>query len=484
MESVCGVCMLHNKIVLGSEEWCELPDLGLFAVKAKIDSGAKTSVLHAFNISVYKEGNVDSVKFYVHPLQGNRKLAVACRAPLIGTKVIRSSNGAIEKRLVISTEIKIGSDSWKIDLTLTNRATMGYRMLLGREAMRNRVLVDPDKISTMRDISEDDVCSFYGCKTKSKPKIPLDIVLLASNPDLYSNQRIIEAGRARGHRMRFIAVNSCYMNVKPYAPTLYYGQGIQLGHIDAVIPRLKPSMTFYGAALMSQFQLSGIFCMNDANSILNSRDKFKCLQILAERGIDVPTTSFASHPSNIKHLIETVNGAPLVVKLLRGTHGTGVMLAESHTVAKSLISAFRTIKADIMIQEYMKESRGRDIRCFVIDGKIAGSIQREASNGEFRANLHLGATASEVKLTAQEKKIAVGAAKVLGLKVAGVDMIRSNDGPKVLEVNSSPGLKGVESVTGNRIAEMIIECIERSVSGKSRYISIGDIPLNASYNAV
>ncbi|KIE04945.1 Ribosomal protein S6 modification protein [Candidatus Jidaibacter acanthamoeba] len=455
---------MTEKFIIGSEEWCSLPELGLPAVKIRVDSGAKTSALHAFNIHCYDEGGKAYAKFDVHPIQNNRKIIHRCIAPVVDRRVVRSSNGEVEKRVVVVTPIKLGDQVWDIEITLTNRDSMGYRMLLGREAMQNKVLVDPDAVFIVSDISGKEARNLY--KLHVSKKASLNIVLLASDPDLYSNRRIMEAGELRGHNMKFINVRHCYMNISANEPTVCYRGGEILKSIDAVIPRLRPSTTFYGCAVTRQFQASGAFSLNEAVAITRSRDKLRSLQMLADKGINMPITGFANSPEDTKHLIKTVGGAPLIVKLLEGTQGVGVVLAETNKAAESVINAFKSLKVNILVQEYIKEAKGKDIRCFVIDGKVVGAMQRVAADDEFRANLHLGGVAAPVKLTPEEKKMAISAAKILGLKVAGVDIIRSDTGPKVLEVNSSPGLEGIESVSGEDIAGSMIESIERHVLGK------------------
>lgn len=293
------------------------------------------------------------------------------------------------------------------------------------------------------------------------------IVVLASNRDLYSNQRLLEAGKKRGHDMRFINISYCYMNISSEKPKVHYRGGELLDKVDAIIPRIKPSITFYGAAVARQFQTMGVYCLNDSVAVARSRDKLRSLQLLSRNAIAMPVTGFADSPLDTKDLIKMVGGAPLVVKLLEGTQGKGVVLAETNKAAESVINAFKSLNTHILVQEFVKEAQGRDIRCFVIGNKVVGAMQREAAEGEFRANLHLGGKASAIKVTAEEKRIAVKATKVMGLKVAGVDIIRSKTGPKVLEINSSPGLEGIEGATGLDIAGMMIEHIENN-AGKSR----------------
>ena len=452
---------MTKKIVIGKEEWCSLPDLGLPAIKARIDSGAKTSSLHAFNIHQFEEDGKRYVHFDIHPIQNDRKTIQSCRGLVVDKRSVKSSSGDKERRHVIRTPIKMGDETWDIEVTLTNRDAMGYRMLIGREAMNNRVLIDPDSSQCLGSVSTDEIKNFYG--TVAPRKDGLSIVLLASNPNLYSNKRLIEAGEERGHEMRFVDISQCYMNISANKPEIYYRGGQLLDDVDAIIPRIRPSLTFYGCAVARQFQSIGLYCLNDSVSISRSRDKLRSLQLLSTKGVPMPTTGFAKSPMDTTDIIKMVGGAPLVIKLLEGTQGKGVVLAETAKAAESVINAFKSLHANILVQEFIKEADGKDIRCFVIDGKVVGSIQREAAAGEFRANLHLGGSASAVKITAEERKIAILAAKTMGLQVAGVDIIRSKSGPKVLEINSSPGLEGVENITDKDIAGMMIECIEKNI---------------------
>lgn len=288
----------------------------------------------------------------------------------------------------------------------------------------------------------------------------MKILLLASNPNLYSNQRILEAAKNRGHEIEFANVGDCYIKVASNSCEVFYGEGAKLEKIDHVIPRLKPAMTFYGTTIVRQFEVMNVKCLNGSDPIIMSRDKLHTLQILAKHKINVPLTSFANSSYDTKDLIKIVGSAPLVVKLLEGTKGVGVVLAETNKAAESVINAFRSLKADVLVQHYIKESKGQDIRCFVIGNKVVASMERIAQEGEFRANIHLGATARAIEITPEEREIAINAAKIIGLEVAGVDMVRSSTGPKILEVNSSPGLEGIEGATGINIAEKMIEYLE------------------------
>lgn len=287
------------------------------------------------------------------------------------------------------------------------------------------------------------------------------IALLASNPELYSNQRLMEAGFDRGHDMHFIAIKNCYMDITASKPEIHYRGGEILKGFDAVIPRIRPAATFYGTAVLRQFGAQGSYLLNGPVAIGRSRDKLRTLQILCGEDINIPKTAFADSPLDTKDMVKLVGGAPVVIKLLEGTQGVGVVLAETNKAAESVVNAFKSLKANILVQEFIKESKGVDLRCFVIGDKVVASMERHAAEGEFRANIHLGGTGYKAKITAEERKMAVKAAKSMELKVAGVDIIRSSKGPMVLEINSSPGLEGVEGATKIDIASLMIEHIEK-----------------------
>jgi ribosomal protein S6--L-glutamate ligase len=458
---------MSKKIIIGKEEWCGLQELGLPAIKARVDSGARTSSLHAFNIQPFEDQGKRFVSFDIHPIQDNRKIIQNCHGLLVDKREVKSSSGDVEQRFVIRTPMTLGGQTWDIEVTLTNRDSMGYRMLLGREAMKERVLIDPEASFCLGTRDEKEVITYYHEAVPQRKG--LRILLLANNPDLYSNKRIMEAGEERGHEMRFINIRQSYMNISSTQPEVHYRGGEWLKDVDAVIPRIRPSMTYYGCALTRQFEAMGVYCLNTADSIARSRDKLRSLQLMSDARISMPTTGFANSPVDTKEIIKMVGGAPLVIKLLEGTQGKGVVLAETSKAAESVINAFKSLQANILVQEFIKEAQGKDLRCFVIDGKVVGSIQREAAAGEFRANLHLGGKASPVRITPTERRIAVNATKAIGLKVAGVDLIRSKDGPKVLEINSSPGLEGIEEITGKDVAGHMIESIEKHFS-RERFI--------------
>ncbi|MBC2838490.1 30S ribosomal protein S6--L-glutamate ligase [Robiginitalea sp. SC105] len=447
---------------LGSEEWCIFEDLGIPAIKARVDSGAKTSSIQATNVKVFMKHGEEWVHFEVHPLQDTRSITIPCEAKLVDRRYVKSSSGITDERLVIRTKVKMGGDAFDIELTLASRDTMEYRMLLGREALSGRYLVNPAASFCKQGFTDAEIEGKY--KPYRPNRTGLKIALLASNPQLYSNKRIMEAAQARGHEIVFLNVELAYMKLDAHSPEIRYRGGNILNEFDAIIPRIKPAVTFYGCALIRQFDNLGVYCLNSAEAITQSRDKLFASQLFSRHDIHIPITGFAKSPNDTKDLIKMVNGAPLIIKLLESTQGKGVVLAETNKAAESVINAFKSVQTNILVQEFIKEANGQDIRCFVINNKVVASMQRQAEKGEFRANIHQGGSASPVKITSEERKLAIKASKVLNLAVAGVDIIRSNKGPLLLEVNSSPGLEGIENATGKDIADSMIRAIEKKLS--------------------
>ncbi|MDO6516394.1 30S ribosomal protein S6--L-glutamate ligase [Zobellia uliginosa] len=447
--------------IIGSEEWCVFENLGIPAIKARVDSGAKTSSIQATNIKIIMKGTQEWVKFEVSPLQENRSISIPCQARLVDRRMVKSSSGISEERLVVRTAVTLGDETFEIELTLANRDTMEFRMLLGREALNERYIVNPALNYQIQDFDDEVINQKYA--PYFKEKTGLKIALLASNPNLYSNKRIMEAAEARGHEIVFLNVELAYMKLDAHSPEIRYRGGNILNAFDAVIPRIKPSVTFYGCALIRQFDNLGVYCQNTAEAITQSRDKLFASQLFSKNDIHIPITGFAKSPMDTKDLIKMVNGAPLIIKLLESTQGKGVVLAETNKAAESVINAFKSVNTNILVQEFIKEANGQDIRCFVVNGKVVASMQRQAEKGEFRANIHQGGKASIIRITSEERKLAQKAAKVLNLAVAGVDIIRSNKGPLLLEVNSSPGLEGIENATGKDIANEMIVAIEKKL---------------------
>ncbi len=297
----------------------------------------------------------------------------------------------------------------------------------------------------------------------------MKLAVLSREPSNYSSQRLVEAAEKRGHEIRIVDTLRCYMSIVAHRPSIHY-MGEPLEDMDAIIPRIGSSITFYGTAVVRQFEMMGTHTLNSSLSISRSRDKLRSMQMLARKGIGLPITGFAHSPDEVPDLIQMVGGAPLVVKLLEGTQGIGVVLCETRQAAESVIEAFLGLDTNILVQEYIKEAGGADIRCFVIGDKVVAAIKRQAAPGEFRSNLHRGGSAAVVKITPEERKTAVRAAKIMGLQVAGVDILRSNHGPVVMEVNSSPGLEGIEMATGKDVAGMVIEHLIKEMSEKPKRV--------------
>ncbi|WP_428409850.1 30S ribosomal protein S6--L-glutamate ligase [Hyphococcus sp.] len=296
----------------------------------------------------------------------------------------------------------------------------------------------------------------------------MKLALMCRNATLYSHKRIVEAAEARGHEIDVVDHLRCYINITSHRPTVRY-RGEELPLYDAVIPRIGASVTFYGTAVLRQLEMMGVYPVNESVAISRSRDKLRSLQLLARKGIGLPVTVFAHRTSQADEILEMIGGAPVIIKLLEGTQGIGVVLGETQKAAESIIQAFGGVNTNILVQEFIKEAGGEDIRCIVLGDKVVATMKRKGKEGDFRSNIHRGGTASKVKITPQERATAVGAAKAMGLNFCGVDMLRSNHGPVVMEVNSSPGLEGMEKATGIDVADQLIDWIEKNAKpGKTK----------------
>ncbi|MEQ9693552.1 30S ribosomal protein S6--L-glutamate ligase [Shimia sp. SDUM112013] len=448
-----------SPLKLGWEEWISLPDLGLPAMRAKVDTGARTSSLHATDIEPFGSARKPRVRFTVHPIPGNDDLVIPCSAEIKDRREITSSNGESEMRFVIESLLSIGGKSWPVELTLTDRRGMALHMLLGRQALGEDVAVVPAERFCQPELDY----SVYSSPhiRKAAPKRALRIAVL-SREDNYSTRRLVDEGESRGHTVEVIDTTRCYMSINTLAPDIYY-DGKRLPRYDAVIPRIGASITPYGTALLRQFETLGTYCVNGSSGISASRDKLHAHQILAQHKIGMPTTAFAASPKDTANLIDIVGGAPMIVKLLESTQGKGVVLAETRKAAESVITAFRGLKANFLVQHFVKEAAGEDIRCMVIGGKVVGAIKRTGADGDFRSNLHLGGSAKRVKITKEERDTAIRATRAFGLHMAGVDMLRSESGPKVLEVNSSPGFEGIEKAMGKNLVSALYDQIETRI---------------------
>lgn len=454
----------QEQYILGWEEWLSLPDIGLPAIKAKIDTGARTSALHATVIEPFGPAERPQVRFLLRPNPEDPALEVTCSARVIDRRTITSSNGESELRYVIATTANMGTRSWPIELTLTNRSSMAYRMLLGRTAIADDMIVDPNSSFAQPLLSYE---LYKNIPRKRSVKRPLMIALLTREPNNYSSRRLIEAANARDHDVRVIDTKRCYMRMGGLSPEIHY-DGKALPKFDAVIPRIGASITSYGMAVLRQFASTGALCLNNAEAIGATRDKLLAHQLLSRAKIGMPVTAFANSPKDTKDLISLLGSVPMVVKLSESTQGRGVVLAETSKAAESLVDEFRDLDANFIVQAFIEEAAGTSIRCFVVGNKVVGAMGRQAQEGEFRANLHRGGRAMRIQLTKDERTIARRAVRELGLAVGGVDILRSDEGPKVLDVSSSPGLEGIENTTGLDIATLMIEYLERRVRPLSR----------------
>ncbi len=379
-----------QELTFGWEEWIALPDLGLPAIKAKIDTGARTSALHAHDIEVFGPASKPKVRFTVHPVAGNDDITITCSAPIIDRREVTSSNGEAELRYVISTKMDVAGQSWPIDVTLTNRAGMTSRMLLGRQALTDHITISPTEKRLQPDLSYD---VYHTAAVRHKaPQRALRVAVLSREASNYSTSRLVEVGEARGHTVEVIDTTRCYMAINAMAPEVHY-DGKRLPRYDAVIPRIGASVTPYGCAVIRQFETIGTYCVNGSAGILSSRDKLHAHQVLASKKIGMPTTAFAASPKDTSNLMALVGTAPLIVKLLESTQGKGVVLAETKKAAESVIDAFRGLKANFLVQDFVKEAAGEDLRCLVVDGKVVAAMKRTGADGDFRSNLHRGGTA-------------------------------------------------------------------------------------------
>ena len=445
---------MSNNFV-GWEEWVSLPELNLPALVVKTDSGADLSALHAFNIQTFgKEDNL-MVRFGINPIDTDERFSIFCSTRVIDQKNITSSNGISELRYVIETEIIIGDVKKKIPVTLTNRENMKYKMIIGRSAL-DGFKISADKSFLQTTLNYD----LYKKVKNYNHRRALRIGILSLEPNNYSNLKIIAAAENNGHHCEILNTKRCYLNIESDNPEVHY-DGSVLPHYDVIIPRIGPSITKYGMAVVRQFEAMSTFCLNSSASIGTSRDKLAAHQALAFNRISMPDTAFANSPRDTQNIIDLTSGGPLVVKLLESSQGRGVVLAETKKAASSVISAFQKLNAAFIVQDFVKGANGSDIRLFVISGKVVASMMRSASDDDFRSNLHAGGKASKVKITQEERKIAKEATKAMGLNIAGVDILRSTGGPKVLEVNSSPGFQGIETINNINLASLIIDYIEK-----------------------
>jgi ribosomal protein S6--L-glutamate ligase len=451
---------MQDAFKLGWVEWLSLPELGLPSIKAKVDTGAKTSALHAAAIEPFEQDGKQFVRFFIQPDPNEPKLRITCTAPIVDRRNVVSSNGENELRYVIETDIKMADRVWKAELTLTNRENMVYRMLLGRRAIVDDMVVDPNT-SFAQPILDFNV--YHPLHKIEEHSRPLKIALLTSEPQRYSSKRIVEAAEERGHDIMVINTTRCYLKMGDLMPEVHY-DGVPLPRFDAVIPRIDAAKSAYGMAVLRQFANMGVFCLNKAEAVGASFDKLHTHQILTGAKIATPITAFADSPKDTEHLIDLVGGAPAVLKLLTPKRGRGVVLTETRDAAESLVDAFRGLDANFFIQEFVEEAAGADLRCFVIGGKVVGAVRRSIGKSERRGNLVRAGKEKKTRPSKEVSKIARSAAKHLGLHVASVDILESAGGPKVIGVSSVPSLERYERATGKDLADILVEYLEQKVA--------------------
>jgi len=415
-----------EKNIFGAEEWSSLPTLNIPAIKSQFNINAAISSLRAINIQTRNQDGETWVKYTVHPLQHNLSTKIHCESKVVDQQQIKGH----------------------------------FRLTLNKDVLEN-TLIDPLRKCVLGKKTPTEIKEIYG--NSSSQKNSLKIGLLATNPQLYSAKRLVYAAQERGHDIEFINIDHCHFEMSSSTSEIHH-LGKSLSHLDAIIPRIRPSLTFYGCALTRQFESLGVFALNKSTAIANSRDKLMSLQIMTQNGLPIPTTAFSQSSYNNQQVMRAVGGAPLIIKLISGTQGQGVILADSNKSAESIMESFRAVKTPFLVQNFIKESNGRDVRVFVIDGKVVAAMERIAAPGEFRANVHKGAQVRKVTLSETDRQIAIQAAKAFRLHVAGVDLIQSNSGSMVLEVNSSPGLEGIEEASGKDIANAMIKAIENRLN--------------------
>lgn len=442
-------------IEIGWEEWVSLPELKLPAIKAKVDTGARTSALHAFMVEKIEEDGDTKVHFGIHPIPSRPEIEVYCKAHLVSEREVTSSNGQTELRYVIRTMAQFGKKKWPIEITLTDRETMAYRMLIGRQAMEGKLTVIPEHSFLLGELDS----SEYDHIVPKRKKRKLKICLLSRSRNIYTTDRLAAVAESRGHKVEVINTTRCYVDISSHKPAIHY-QGHSLPRYDALFAHIHPTHTFYGVAILRQFESLGTFCVNSATGIANASDRLYSHQLLGRAGVTMPTTAFAHYPGDTKDMIKIVGGAPLVIKLLEGQQGKGAVLAQTNKAAEAVIQAFRGLKANFIAQEYIHESKTKDVVCVVLGNKIITAIEKETSTLELLDDSITPKKPRIIEITPIERKMAVRAVRVLGLKFAVVNFIRTKSGPRIIDVNCSPSFKKIEKISGIDLAALIIDYIE------------------------
>ncbi len=459
--------------VIGRAEKIALLDFGISEVPAKVDTGADTSAIWVSSI----EEKEDGLYFVLFSPESPNYTGVMQRFTKPDYSITRVANsfGQKELRYKVKLSIRVKDRTIRATFTLSDRSEKTYPILLGRKLLHGKFLVDVTGGDPLRELEDQKAASLEAelrkIKRRTGSSSGLRIAILSKGPGNYSTKRLKEEALRRGHDVRVVNYAKCYVTLESGKPVVRYA-GESLHDIDVIIPRIAANLTLYGTSMVRQFELQNVFTTTTSIAITRSRDKLRSTQLLAKAGIGIPKTVFARETADLDDVLDQVGGAPAIIKVASGTHGNGVVLAETKKAAKAVMQAFYVEGVSFIVQEYVAESAGTDIRAFVVNGKVVASMKRQSLDDDFRSNLHQGGEGSIVKLTDEERRTAVKAAKAMGLPICGVDMMRSDRGPLVLEVNSSPGF-GIEKVTGRNVAEKIIEYVEQHAKSGRRKDKVG-----------
>lgn len=459
--------------IIGRAEKIDLRDFGVENVPAKVDTGADTSSIWASSIEEREDGLyfvlfAPESEYYTGKVQHFTK-------PDYELTRVANSFGQKELRYKVKLRITLKDRKVRATFTLSDRSLKTYPILLGRKLLHGKFLVDVADGDPLHELEQEKAEQLKRDLAKVTRKASnangLKIAILSKGPGNYSTKRLKEEALARGHEVRVINYAKCYVSLESNKPVVRY-EGESLHDIDVVIPRIAANLTSYGASIVRQFEMQNVFTTTTSIALVRSRDKLRSTQLLAKAGVGVPKTVFARETADVDDVLDQVGGAPVIIKVARGTHGNGVVLAETRKAAKAVMQAFYVEGVSFIVQEFVAESAGTDIRAFVVNGKVVASMQRQSLDDDFRSNLHQGGEGTAVRLTEEERKTAQRAAKAMGLPICGVDMMRSERGPLVLEVNSSPGF-GIEKVTERNVAAKIIDYVEQAAKAGRRKDKVG-----------
>lgn len=457
------------RIIVGGEEWCALPELDIPAIKARVDSGAKTSSLHAFNIHSFERDGETWVRFEVHPLQSDRQTTISCEARVIDQRLVKSSSGAGQKRYVVRTPMQYGGQRWDIELTLTNRDSMGYRMLLGREAMNGRILVDPSASLVGGTLTTSQITRLY--QHQIQPASGLLIGLLGSYPTQSSQRIIRDAAEARGHEIRIYDIRECSLSSSSGRLLTYYRGELLQERPDAIIPRIAASMSHYGCTLLRQFENMGSLCLNRSDALRHAHESLRVIQLLEQAGLPMPVTTLIDNPSDIERLMALGNDTPMVIQLLDGTR-TKQWLVQTREVARARLAALAARRGCLLVRQFHPETRGRAVRMLVMGRRVICAIERPYVFSSVTGLATIDTRTCTTRINHEERQLALKAARATGLTVASVDMLRTEQGPRLLMVNATPSLHEMQRACeqgGNHknLAEELILLIEKQLDWKA-----------------